>query len=134
MLSLNLSLQKKKKKRKIRKIKQLESTILNSDIAYFQCNWFSGWSVPNSQTITAYIDKNLLSCEYQSNSTIQETSKRIESRRDEISRSGRWKNIQQKKNYKNYKISSVMEGVYSRVQSIEKKRKFGECKKGSSKI
>ena len=51
-----------------------------------------------------------------------------------VTRSGRWKNIQQKKNYKNYKISSVIEGVYSRVQSIEKKRKFGECKKGSSKI
>ena len=47
---------------------------------------------------------------------------------------GSRENLKQKKNKKSCKIFGIVEGVYSKAQQLEKRRRFEEYKKSSSKI
>jgi len=71
--------------------------------------------------MTANLNENPSGCEYQLNSTVQETSGGTEKRRRKTNRNrksqrvGDQENIKQKKNKRSRQVFSVMEGVYSRI-------------------
>ena len=65
----------------------------------------------------ANLDENLSSCEYQLDNIIQRTSKRTK-----------------KKSKRSGEVFGTMEGVYGKIQQLEKKERFRKYKGGSSRV